>query len=203
MTGPAGPDHETPVPAPWGRDAVVLERLGGGYRNRVWAVRVGGHRRVARDSGASRSGPALDWELELLRELAGAGFRVPEPVPTLDGRPRGRGAGGDDLAGGGPAGRRAGLAAGRRRAGPAAPVHRRPGQRLGFASTRDLLSAERGGDMDLGRMPAEVVALCRAAWSALACTANAEVANGWTVEPDHAHRRLAELRRRLELAPGP
>jgi hypothetical protein len=24
-----------------------------------------------------------------------------------------------------------------------------------------------------------------------------EVANGWTVEPDHARRRLAELRRRL------
>ena len=29
-----------------------------------------------------------------------------------------------------------------------------------------------------------------------------EVANGWTVEPTHAHRRLAELRRRLPTTPG-
>jgi Ser/Thr protein kinase RdoA (MazF antagonist) len=48
-------------------------------------------------------------------------------------------------------------------------------QRPGFASTRDLLTAERGGDVDLRRMPAEVVALCRAAWSAPACTTNAVV----------------------------
>jgi Ser/Thr protein kinase RdoA (MazF antagonist) len=131
-------------------------------------------------------------------------------------------------------------------------------QRPGFASTRDLLEVERGGDVDLSRMPAEAVALCRAAWSALACVPAAvvhgdpgpqnlrlrgdrvglldwdesrvdcpeldlawlpvdrlgprrqpartaaeawEVANGWTVEPDHAHRRLAELRRRLGPAP--
>jgi Ser/Thr protein kinase RdoA (MazF antagonist) len=80
MTGPTGPEDDPPVLAPWGRDAAVLERLGGGYRNRVWAVRVGGRRCAARDSGASRSGPALDWELELLRELAGAGFRVPVAV---------------------------------------------------------------------------------------------------------------------------
>jgi Ser/Thr protein kinase RdoA (MazF antagonist) len=254
MTGPAGPEDDPPVLAPWGRDAAVLERLGGGYRNRVWAVRVGGRRCAARDSGASRSGPALDWELELLRELAGAGFRVPVAVPTLDGRPR---VGGlvvtTWLEGDPPADERDW----RLVADELARLHRVTAgraQRPGFVSTRDLLTAERGGDVDLRRMPAEVVALCRAAWSALACSANAvvhgdpgpqnlrlrghrvgildwdesrvdcpeldlawlpldrlgprrepartaaeawEVANGWTVEPDHAHRRLAELHRRL------
>jgi hypothetical protein len=85
---PGPPDPGPPVLRAWGRDAVALERLGGGYRNRAWAVRVGGRRCVARDSGEGRSGPALDWELDLLQELAGAGFRVPSPVPTLDGRRR-------------------------------------------------------------------------------------------------------------------
>jgi Ser/Thr protein kinase RdoA (MazF antagonist) len=254
MTGVAGSGDDLPALAAWGHDAAVLERLGGGYRNRVWAVRVGGRRCAARDSGASRSGPALDWELELLRELAGAGFRVPVAVPTLDGRPR---VGGlmvtTWLEGDPPADERDW----RLVADELARLHRVTAgraQRPGFVSTRDLLTAERGGDVDLRRMPAEVVALCRAAWSALACSANAvvhgdpgpqnlrlrghrvgildwdesrvdcpeldlawlpldrlgprrepartaaeawEVANGWTVEPDHAHRRLAELHRRL------
>jgi Ser/Thr protein kinase RdoA (MazF antagonist) len=259
VTGPAGPEHEPPVLAPWGRGAAVLERLGGGFRNRVWAVRVGGRRGVARDGGAGRSGPALDWELELLRDLAAAGFRVPEPVPATDGRPRAGGLvvmtwlDGDPPAGEGDW---------RLVADELARLHRVTAgraQRPGFASTRDLLAGERGGDVDLGRMPAEVVALCRAAWSALACTPGSvvhgdpgpqnlrllqgrvglldwdesrvdcpeldlawlpvdrlgprrepartaaeawEVANGWTVEPAHAHRRLAELRRRLKVAPG-
>ena len=74
MTGVAGSGDDLPALAAWGHDAAVLERLGGGYRNRVWAVRVGGRRCAARDSGASRSDPALDWELELLWDLTGAGF---------------------------------------------------------------------------------------------------------------------------------
>jgi aminoglycoside phosphotransferase (APT) family kinase protein len=41
-------------------------------------------------------------------------------------------------------------------------------QRPGFASTRELLTAERGGDVDLTRMPADAVAACRAAWQRLA-----------------------------------
>jgi Ser/Thr protein kinase RdoA (MazF antagonist) len=246
-----------PVLAAWGRDATVLERLGGGHRNRVWAVRVGGRRHAARDSGGSRSGPALDWELDLLQELAGAGFTVPLPVPTLDGRRR---VGGlvvtTWLEGDPPASERDW----RQVADELARLHRLTvgrRQRPGFASTRELLTRSGGGDVDLDLMPAEVVALCRAAWSALACTAAVvhgdpgpqnlrlrggrvglldwdesrvdcpeldlawlpldrlgtrreaartaaeawEVANGWTVEPDHARRRLAELRRRPRAAP--
>jgi Ser/Thr protein kinase RdoA (MazF antagonist) len=258
VTGPAA--DRPPALDAWDPDGVVLERLGGGHRNRVWAVRVGGRRGVARDSGPGRSGPALDWELDLLEELAGAGFTVPAPLPARDGRRR---VGGlvvsTWLEGDPPRGERDW----RLVADELARLHRltagRP-QRPGFASTQELLTAERGGDVDLAAMPTEVVALCRAAWAALAGAPTAvvhgdpgpqnlrlagsrvglldwdesrvdcpeldlawlgvdrlgarrepvrtaaeawEVANGWTVEPDHARRRLAELRRRLWTAGGP
>jgi hypothetical protein len=37
-------------------------------------------------------------------------------------------------------------------------------QRPGFLAARDLLHQDRGGDIDLSRMPADIVALCREAW---------------------------------------
>src|SRR5215475_10775317 len=40
-------------------------------------------------------------------------------------------------------------------------------QRPGFAATRDLLSTDRGGDVDLTQMPAGAVADCRRAWARL------------------------------------
>jgi hypothetical protein len=173
VTGHA--DDPEPALAAWGGDAAVLERLGGGSRNRVWAVRVGGCRRVARDSGAARSGAALDWELDLLQELAGAGFTVPVPVPARDGRRR---VGGlvvlSWLDGEPPGDERAWRLVG----DELARLHRHTAsrrQRPGFASTRELLTAERGGDVRLDRMPPEVVALCRAAWSRLACAPPAVV----------------------------
>jgi Ser/Thr protein kinase RdoA (MazF antagonist) len=48
-------------------------------------------------------------------------------------------------------------------------------QRPGAASTRELLTTRRGGDVDLGRMPNEAVAACRLAWTALAGSAGAVV----------------------------
>jgi Ser/Thr protein kinase RdoA (MazF antagonist) len=250
-----GRDDDRPTDlGPWGRDAEVLERLGGGARNRVLAVRVGGRRCVARDSGTARSGAALDWELGLLQELARAGFTVPLPVPAEDGRRRVGGLVVLTWLEGDPPGD---LRAWRRVDDELARLHRHTAgraQRPGFASTRELLTVDRGGDVRLDLMPAEVVALCRVAWSRLACAPAAvvhgdpgpqnlrlrgdrvglldwdesrvdcpeldlawlptdrlgagqerartaaeawEVANGWLVEPDHARRRLAELRRRL------
>jgi Ser/Thr protein kinase RdoA (MazF antagonist) len=246
------PGRGPPVLDAWGRGGVVLERLGGGHRNQVWAVRVGGRRCAARDSG--RPAAALDWELDLLEELAGAGLAVPRAVPTLGGRRRVGGLVVFTWVEGEPPGSERDW---RLVADELARLHRltagRP-QRPGFASTRELLTAERGGDVRLDQMPAEVVALCRAAWSRLAGGATAvvhgdpgpqnlrlrgdrvglldwdesrvdcpeldlawlpvdrlgagrrvaraaaeawEVANGWTVEPEHARRRLAELRRLL------
>jgi Ser/Thr protein kinase RdoA (MazF antagonist) len=61
-------------------------------------------------------------------------------------------------------------------------------QRPGFASTRDLLSVERGGDVDLSAMPADAVAACRRAWARLAGRPEAVVhgdpgpANIWITE---------------------
>ncbi|HEY0453457.1 phosphotransferase [Actinophytocola sp.] len=40
-------------------------------------------------------------------------------------------------------------------------------QRPGFRSTTELLTADRGGDVDLTAMPADAVAACRRAWAAL------------------------------------
>jgi Ser/Thr protein kinase RdoA (MazF antagonist) len=48
-------------------------------------------------------------------------------------------------------------------------------QRPGFASTAGLLTAERGGDVDLRAMPADAVADCRRAWARLAGTPQAVV----------------------------
>ena len=40
-------------------------------------------------------------------------------------------------------------------------------QRPGFASTIELLTADRGGDVDLSQMPAGAAAACRHAWARL------------------------------------
>jgi hypothetical protein len=81
-------------------------------------------------------------------------------------------------------------------------------QRPGFASTRELLGTDRGGDVDLTVMPPSAVAACGRAWAGLAgvpeavvhgdpgarAAANAwEAANCWQIEPAYARRRLARL----------
>jgi Ser/Thr protein kinase RdoA (MazF antagonist) len=48
-------------------------------------------------------------------------------------------------------------------------------QRPGFRSTSELMTADKGGDVDLTAMPAEAVAECRRAWAALAGTPMAVV----------------------------
>ena len=40
-------------------------------------------------------------------------------------------------------------------------------QRPGFATARDLIDTDRGGDIDLAAMPAALADQCRAAWSLL------------------------------------
>jgi hypothetical protein len=54
-------------------------------------------------------------------------------------------------------------------------------ERLGGGYRNRVWAVRLGGRLEEARTAAE-------AW---------EVANGWRVEPDHARRRLAELRRRL------
>lgn len=157
--------------AAWGRPAVV-GLLGGGNRNTVAEIRLDGRRLVARTS--RRTPASLDWELALLDHLAGHGLRVPVPVASLDGRRQVDGVvvqtwldGRAPAPGDWPA-----VVATLRR------VHELTAgwpQRPGFASTGELLTAERGGDVDLTAMPPEAVADCRSAWAPLAGTPQAVV----------------------------
>jgi Ser/Thr protein kinase RdoA (MazF antagonist) len=167
----------------WGRVRRVRS-LGGGNRNEVLEVELAGRRLVAR---RSRRPPAnLSWEIQLLEHLRRSGVRVPAVVPTpagrrhvagvvlmtwLDGRP--------PAAGDWPA-----VAATLRRVHE---VTRGWPQRPGAASTRELLTADRGGDVDLSLLPPDAVAACRQAWAALAGRPQA-VVHG---DPGSANVRVA------------
>lgn len=149
--------------AAWGRSEVTGP-LTGGNRNPVLEIRLDGRRLVAR---RSRRPPAsLDWELGLLDHLAGHGLRVPGVVAALDGRRHVDGVVVQTWLDGSPPGPRDWPSV----AATLARLHELTAgwpQRPGFASTRELLTAERGGDVDLAAMPAGAVAACRRAWARL------------------------------------
>ena len=149
---------------PWG--AVEVETEVSGLRNRVWTIRLRGERCVARQN--DRVGEALDWELDLLGALHDEGFNVPLPIATASGERR---VGGlvvlSFIEGREPDGKRDAELVGdelRRLHGlmPARP------QRPGFRACHELITTDRGGDVDMSRMPAEDAALCRSAWRELA-----------------------------------
>ena len=149
----------------WGDDVVRLERLSGGVANDVWMVRVNGQDAVGR-LGA-RSDADLAWETDLLRHLDRAGLTVPLPIPTEDGRLFAQGLMVMTYVEGGPPETRADWSR------VADMLRRLHGltqgwpQRPGWRSSTDLLHAETGTKIDLGAMPAEGVARCRAAWARL------------------------------------
>jgi Ser/Thr protein kinase RdoA (MazF antagonist) len=152
--------------AQWGDDAARVERLAGGVANEVWSVRVGGRLAVGR-LGA-RSDADLAWETGLLRHLDGAGLTVPVPIPTTDGRLFADGLVVMTYVDGGPPETAADW---RRVAETLRRLHRLTRgwpQRPGWRSSADLLRADTGTKVDLGAMPAEAVARCRAAWARLA-----------------------------------
>ena len=150
----------------WGDDVARVERLTGGVANDVWSVRIDGQLAVGRLG--TRSDADLAWETGLVQHLDRAGLTVPAPIPARDGRlfvdglvvmrylPGGPPETPDDW---------------RRVAGALRELHRlTPGwpQRPGWRSSTDLLEAETGTKVDLGAMPSESVARCRAAWARLA-----------------------------------
>jgi Ser/Thr protein kinase RdoA (MazF antagonist) len=157
--------------ASWGQVDLVGS-LGGGHRNTVLELRRGRERLVAHSS--RRSPASLDWEIGLLDYLTRHGLRVPAVVPALDGR---RHVGGVvvqawlDGTPPGPDDWPAVTAMVRQLHEVTAGWPQRPG----FASTRDLLTADRGGDVDLSAMPAEAVTACRQAWARLSGTPQAVV----------------------------
>jgi Ser/Thr protein kinase RdoA (MazF antagonist) len=149
----------------WGEDATRVERLSGGVANDVWSVRIGGRLAVGR-LGA-RSDADLGWEAELLVYLDSEGLTVPLPIPTVDGRLFADGLVVMPYLEGGPPETQADW---RRVAGTLRELHRLTRgwpQRPGWRSSADLLFAETGTKIDLGAMPAEGVARCRAAWARL------------------------------------
>ena len=159
------------VLAAWGLPTLVGP-LGGGNRNTVVEVRLGGERLVARRS--RREPASLDWEVSLLDHLARHGMTVPAVIPSLDGRLHIEGVVVQSwLDGTRPGARDWPLVAATLRC-----LHALTAawpQRPGFAGTRELLSATRGGDVDLAIMPAEAVAACRRAWARLGGTPEAVV----------------------------
>lgn len=157
--------------ARWG-PAQVIGPLGGGNRNLVLEVRIGGQRFAAH---RSRRDPAsLDWEIALLDYLAGNGFRVPVAVSARDGRRHISGVVVQTWLDGAPPRDEDWSAVAAALQALHALTRMWP-QRPGFASTRELLTTDRGGDVDLSLMPADAVAACRNAWAALAGTPEAVV----------------------------
>jgi Ser/Thr protein kinase RdoA (MazF antagonist) len=148
----------------WG-DVARIESLAGGVANDVWSVRVDGNLAVGR-LGA-RSDADLAWEADLLQHLDHAGFTVPVPIPTLDGRLFVDGLVVMTYVEGEPPETEEDW---RRVAVTLRRMHqltRGWPQRPGWRSSTDLLHAETGTKIDLGMMPPEGVARCRAAWARL------------------------------------
>jgi Ser/Thr protein kinase RdoA (MazF antagonist) len=149
----------------WGDDVGRIEPLAGGVANDVWSVRVDGRLAVGRLG--SRNDADLAWETALLQHLDRAGMTVPVPIPTRDGRLFVDGLVVMTYLEGGPPETPADW---RRVAGTLRELHRLTRawpQRPGWRSSTDLLHAETGTKIDLGAMPRESVARCRAAWARL------------------------------------
>jgi Ser/Thr protein kinase RdoA (MazF antagonist) len=146
----------------WGDDVVRSEPLTGGAGvNEVWSVRVSGHLAVGRLG--QRSDADLAWETDLLRHLHREGMPVPTPIPTTDGRHFTDGLVVMTYVEGGPPETEADW---RRVAGTLRQLHRLTQgwpQRPGWRSSTDLLHAETGTRVNLGAMPPDGVARCRAA----------------------------------------
>jgi Ser/Thr protein kinase RdoA (MazF antagonist) len=180
--GDHGPVDE--VLTAWG-PVRELRSLAGGNRNEVVEVDLDGQRLVAR---RSRRPPAsLTWEISLLEHLARSGIRVPAVVPARDGRAHVAGVVLMTWLNGRPPGPQdwPAVTATLRRVHDAT---RGWPQRPGAASTRRLLTTDRGGDVDLTLLPPGAAAACRRAWAALSGTPEA-VVHG---DPGPANIRIAE-----------
>src|SRR5262245_56604484 len=150
----------------WSEDATRVEPLSGGVVNQVWSVRVDGQRAVARLG--SRSDADLAWETDLLRHLDRRGLTVPVPIATTSGRLFADSLVVMTYVEGVPPETEADW---RRVAETLRLLHRETQgwpQRPGWRSSSDLLHAETGTRIDLGAMPPEGVARCRAPWARLA-----------------------------------
>jgi Ser/Thr protein kinase RdoA (MazF antagonist) len=147
--------------APWA-GVELRDPLTGGARNQIVLAERGSERLVARHS--ERSVSALEWELDLLDFLDARGIEVPRLVPTDDGRRHVDGVVIYRFIDGRPPQDRAEW---RRAVAVLTAVHDMTAgwpQRPEFASSRQLLTTDRGGDVRLDAMPPEAAEAVRAAW---------------------------------------
>jgi Ser/Thr protein kinase RdoA (MazF antagonist) len=150
----------------WGDEVTRIEPFTSGAGvNEVWSVRVDAQLAVGRLG--KRSDADLSWETELLRHLDHEGMTVPVPIPTRDGRLFAEGLVVMTYVEGRPP---EGEADWRRVADTLRELHRLTQgwpQRPGWQSSTELLHVDSGTRIDLGAMPPEAVARCRAAWARL------------------------------------
>lgn len=143
----------------------LFELLSEGPRQRLWRARLNGVPMVVHQS--RRDGPALDWELQLRVRLAAEGVLSPSVQPTATGHLREGQVYVEEFVEGSPP-RTRGQA--REVFSAVSRLHQLTGghlQRPGFLSTRALLEAGCGGDVDLTEVPQEIRWLLRRAWSLL------------------------------------
>jgi Ser/Thr protein kinase RdoA (MazF antagonist) len=153
----------------WGDDVARIEPLTAGGVNEVWSVRVNGQLAVGRLGRRSdrRSDADLAWEMELLRHLDREGMTVPVPIPTTDGRDFVNGLVVMRYVEGRPPETEADW---RRVADTFRQLHRLTygwPQRPGWRSSIDFVHAQTGTRIDLGAMPPQGAARCRAIWAQL------------------------------------
>ena len=139
----------------------VVKNLPGGHRNTVVLVEMAGRVYVAKST--RRSEAALRWVADAVRVAASVGFVTPEFVPSLRGNLAEDGVTVETFVEGEPATEN--LTAAQPRLERFHQLTRNWPQRPGFASSVDLLTAEKGGDVDLSQMPPDLVETCRAAWT--------------------------------------
>ncbi|MEO1798364.1 MAG: hypothetical protein AAFR53_15340, partial [Pseudomonadota bacterium] len=144
----------------WGLTGPLVP-LSGGHRNTV--LRTSGPGAHVLKS-TTRTEAALRWLQPVQEAARAAGFVVPALREAADGRLSVEGWTCEAFI------------EGTRPAAPARPAmvadfHARTAkilQRPGFAAVTELISSDAGGDVDLGAIPAPIVAACRAAWRAVA-----------------------------------
>jgi Ser/Thr protein kinase RdoA (MazF antagonist) len=149
----------------WGADVARIEPLTGGVANQVWSVRVNGQLAVGRLG--VRSDADLAWETDLMRHLDHEGLTVPVPIATTDGRQFADGLVVMTHVEGGQPETESDW---RRVAKVLRQLHQLTQgwpQRPGWRSSTDLLRTTTGTRIDLGAMPPEGIARCRAAWARL------------------------------------
>ena len=140
----------------------VVKNLPGGHRNTVVLVEMAGRIYVAKST--RRSEAALRWVADAMQEARAADFVTPEFVPSLRDNLAEDGVTVETFVEGSPATVKDLLGA-QPRLERFHQLTRNWPQRPGFASSVHLLTAEKGGDVDLSQMPPDLVETCRAAWT--------------------------------------